>query len=71
MFKLNRAAALETVKVILFSIVVAVATALIVNFVSFETIMFGFLIAAVGFLIKTIYDYHVERQQWSKGPDKE
>ena len=33
MFKLNRAAAIETGKVILFSIVVAVATALIVNFV--------------------------------------
>lgn len=71
MFKLNRATAIETGKVILFSIVVAVATALIVNFVSFQTIMFGFLIAAVGFLIKAIYDYFVEKQKWSTLSDKE
>ncbi len=71
MFKLNRAAAIETGKVILFSIVVAVATALIINFVSFQTIMFGFLIAAVGFLIKTIYDYFVEKQKWPTISDKE
>lgn len=71
MFKLNRAAAIETAKVILFSIVVAIVTALVVNFFSFQTIMFGFLIFSVGFLIKTIYDYFVEKQKWPTLSDKE
>jgi MFS superfamily sulfate permease-like transporter len=71
MFKLNRAAAIETAKVILFSIVVAIATALVVNFVSMEFIMIGFLIAAFGFLIKMIYDNNVDRQQSSKSSNEE
>ena len=63
MFKLNRAAAIETGKVIVISIVIAIATALVINFVSMELIMIGFLIAAFGFLIKMIYDHHSNKSQ--------
>ena len=71
MFKLNRAAAIETGKVIVISIVIAIATALVINFVSMELIMIGFLIAWFGFLIKVIYEYFVEKQKWPTLSDKE
>lgn len=71
MFKLNRAAAIETAKVVLISFVVAIATALVVNFVNMEFIMIGFLIAAFGFLIKMIYDNNVDRQSSSKSSTEE
>lgn len=63
MFKLNRAAAIETGKVILFAIAVAIVTSLVITFVSFQTIMFGFLIAVLVFLIKMIYDHFANRER--------